>query len=163
MVTYVVIVIQILALYTIEYIAYRIYGGTGESTCITGAGKDRGLETSHILKGGTEPPQYFTMYSYYIICTSYSRVSNEISTNMNNRISDKAATRSCKDGLCSKLSITASEKAMRCRYLMYVSTQYDDVLSRCLVTKPIVRPSEQPSDVRYLRTWIISALLLLTS
>ena len=60
--------------------------------------------------------------------------------------------RSCGDGHCAKQSRTASKIAMRCRCLMYVSTQYDDVSSRCLVAKPIVRPSEQPSDVRYLRT-----------
>ena len=60
--------------------------------------------------------------------------------------------RSCGDGHCAEQSRTASKIVMRCRRLMYVSTQYDDVSSRCLVAKPIVRPSEQPSDVRYLRT-----------
>ena len=60
--------------------------------------------------------------------------------------------RSCGDGNCAEQSRTASKIVMHCRCLMYVSTQYDDVSSRCFVAKPIVRPSEQPSDVRYLRT-----------
>ena len=41
---------------------------------------------------------------------------------------------------------------MRCRLLVYMSTQYNDVLRRWLVAKPIVRPSEVPSNIRYLRT-----------
>ena len=60
--------------------------------------------------------------------------------------------RSCGDGHYAKQSRTASKIVMRCRCLMYVGTQYDDVSSRCLVAKPIIRPSEQPSDVRYLWT-----------
>ena len=55
---------------------------------------------------------------------------------------------SCGDGLCAKQNKTASEIAMRCRCIMYVSTQYDDVSCCCLIAKPIVRPSELPSDVR---------------
>ena len=45
----------------------------------------------------------------------------------------------------------ASEIAIRCRHLVYMSTQYD-VSCRWLVAKPIVRPSEIPSHIRYLRT-----------
>ena len=41
---------------------------------------------------------------------------------------------------------------MRCRYVVYMSTQYDDVLCRWLVAKPIVQLSEVPSDNRYLQT-----------
>ena len=41
---------------------------------------------------------------------------------------------------------------MRCRHLVYMSTQYNDVSCHWLVAKPIVRPSEVPSDIRYLRT-----------
>ena len=41
--------------------------------------------------------------------------------------------------------------AMRCRYLAYMSTQYDDIFVSLVVAKPIVRPSEIPSDIWYLR------------
>ena len=40
---------------------------------------------------------------------------------------------------------------MRCRHLVYMSTQYNVLCCR-LVAKPIVQPSEVPSDIRYLRT-----------
>ena len=44
--------------------------------------------------------------------------------------------------------------AMHCRYLVYMNTEYDDVLCRWLVTKPIVRPSKVPSDIQYGVGWV---------
>ena len=55
------------------------------------------------------------------------------------------------DGLCAKESKRASEIAMRCRHLVYISTQYDDISCRWLVAKPIVRQFEVSSDIRTLQ------------
>ena len=51
-----------------------------------------------------------------------------------------------------KVRKIAIEIAMRCRHLVYMSTQYNNVSCRWLVAKPIVRPSKVPFDIRYLRT-----------
>ena len=42
------------------------------------------------------------------------------------------------DGLCAKESKRASEIAMRCRYIVYMSTLYDDISYCWLVAKSIV-------------------------
>ena len=67
------------------------------------------------------------------------------------------------DSLRAKERKRASKLAMRCRYVVYMSTLYDNVSCCWFVAKSIIRPSKVSSDTCYLRTLAIGMLLFLLS